>query len=108
MSENESKVVSASGGDTNPKTAEVPRPTIRGVDEAPIIFFEAPTGIRSFDGMITIGLAASKIVPMSNGSAETVAMCVAYLKGTTPSLIALRKAIDDALLLGAKTDGQAN
>jgi len=109
MAETESKGVSGNPGTADPKGAdEIVRPAMTGIDEAPIIFFEAPAGLRVFDGTITIGLAASKVVPMSNGNAEAVATCVGYLKGTTAALLGLRKAIDDALLLGAKTEGPSN
>lgn len=55
---------------------------------------------------LILGLGVPTI--MADDSVPTICHTVAHLYANADGMLALRQAIDNALLLGAKTDGQTN
>jgi hypothetical protein len=94
----------------NPET----RPTqeqiipVSDVPHAPFIFYEWAPSFGYVNGIINITLAANRSFVGPNGVVnEQVA--TAYLRGSIPAALSLRKALDDALLLAAPTpEGKTN
>lgn len=82
-------------------TAEVPH-------SSPFLYFEDAPGLGHLNGIYRVLLTAARLVPMSDGSARNVHTAVAQLQGNREALLSLRQAIDNALLLGTKPEGQAN
>lgn len=85
-----------------------PRPTVIGAETCPIAYFEGTAAIGHMNGIYTVGLSVGRPVGFSDGAVPLIVTSVAILKGNRQALEALRSAIDGALLLGAKTEGDAN
>ena len=63
-----------------------------------------------FDEVLTAGVHQSNIrpvIPTADGQAKTVHVITAHLRCSPPAAIALRRAIDAALLLLAPAKGQS-
>jgi len=94
-----------------PAKPEVPKETallVKDLPHAPIVYFEgAPSsGINS--GIVNVTLAVVRNLPDGQGGVAQDVIAVAYLRCNMPAAIELRKALDDAILLGVKTEGKAN
>lgn len=96
------------GGNVEPQSGGERKPALFDPLNAPIIFFEAPASVRHFDGVFTLALASTKVVPMNDGKSDTAPVAAVFLKTTRSGLAGLRKIIDDAFLLAAETEGSAN
>jgi hypothetical protein len=66
---------------------------------APFIYFDAILTAGFVHGNIRLELGASAVVPTQGGQTKTVQVITAHLRCSPSSAVALRKAIDDALLL---------
>jgi hypothetical protein len=75
---------------------------------APIVFFDTAPVSNNHNGIIGVTLSVNLSVPDGNGSIAIDQVVSAYLRGNIQAFNALRAAIDSAILLGAKTDGEAN
>jgi hypothetical protein len=75
-------------------------------NNAPIIFFDGASNFGNFNGIVNVTLAASRHL-MTDGQVTSDAVAVAFLRCTSHVAIELRNALDQALLLGAKAQGQA-
>lgn len=84
--------------------------TVKVVDRphAPIIFFDEAPVFNNYNGIIGITLSTNVSVPDGKGAIISEQVASAYLRGNINALMALKGAIDSALLLGAKTEGEAN
>jgi hypothetical protein len=77
----------------------------------PVIYFDASPSVSYLPGVVGITLTVTGNVPLGG---DTIAMCaavVAHLKCNIPAAIALKGAIDSALLLAnpvEKPEGKAN
>lgn len=87
---------------------EVPVPTAEVPYSTPFLYFEDAPGVGHVNGVYRLLLTAGRLIPMSDGTARNINTAVAQLQGNREALLGLRQAIDNALLLGAKTQGQAN
>ncbi|MEP9355032.1 hypothetical protein ABLE93_15700 [Xanthobacter sp. KR7-65] len=86
----------------------VPRPVIVGAETAPIAYFEGVSAIGHQKGIYSVGLCVGRPVGFTDGAVPTIVTAVAVLKGNREALELLRRAIDDALLIGAPVQGEAN
>lgn len=89
------------------KTSTAPE-GIKDAPHSPIIFFETVSNFGIFDGVLNMTLVVSTHRLQSDGQVKADANVAAYLRFTPSAAIALRDAINSALLLGQKTEGQAN
>jgi hypothetical protein len=80
---------------------------ISDTPRAPIIFFDDAPVFNNYNGIIGVTLTAGRAIPDGAGGIIGDTVVVAFLRGNIQAAVALRNAIDSALLLGAKT-GQAN
>jgi hypothetical protein len=74
---------------------------------APFIFFEAAPAFGNANGIVNVTLVASRHL-LSGTLVTTDVVAVAHLRCSVPAAMALRNALDRALLLGAKTEGGVN
>jgi len=81
--------------------------TVIDPGNAPIIFFEGAPNFGSNFGIINVTLAANRHL-IVDGKVNADVIAVAFLRCNVGAAMALRKALDDALLLGAETEGEAN
>jgi hypothetical protein len=75
---------------------------------APIVFFDAAPVSNNYNGIIGVTLSVNLSVPDGNGSIAIEQVVAAHLRGNIQAFNALKSAIDSAILLGARTDGDAN
>jgi hypothetical protein len=90
---------------------EVPKETallVKDLPHAPIVYFEGAPSFGINTGILNVTLAVVRNLPDGQGGVAQDAIAVAYLRCHTPAAVELRKALDDAILLGAKTEGKAN
>jgi hypothetical protein len=86
-----------------PKAHAEPAPLIvKDVHHAPILYFEGAPNFGNNHGIINVTLAAARHVLEGNQIASDI-VAVAYLRCNAMAAMALRQALDDALLLGAPT-----
>ncbi len=81
-------------------------PPIIDVPHAPIIFFDNVPTFNNYNNIIGLTLAANRTLPDGKGGIINDQVIVAFLRGNIQAAMTLRKAIDDAFLLGAKTEGE--
>jgi hypothetical protein len=79
-----------------------------GTEVAPFIYFDGVASMGVNFGAVQIKLAANILVPTGDGGARAQVVLTAHLRCSPNAAADLRQAIDKALLLGAKTEGQAN
>jgi hypothetical protein len=60
------------------------------------------------NGIVNVTLAAARNLPDGQGGIGQDVIAIAYLRCNVPAALELRKALDDAILLGAKMEGKAN
>ncbi|MFG1293761.1 hypothetical protein [Xanthobacter versatilis] len=89
-------------------TESSPHPVVLASESAPIAYFEGTAGILHANGLFTIGVTVARPVVLSNDTVQIAQSAVAFLKGNRQALEVLRRAIDDALLLGTPVEGEAN
>jgi hypothetical protein len=84
--------------------------SVKFVDQphASIIFFDGAPVFTSYNGIIGITLSVNVGVPDGQGGIDGGQVVAAYLRGNIKALMALKVAVESALLLGAKTEGEAN
>ena len=75
---------------------------------APIVFFDEAPVFNSYNGVIGVTISVNVSVPDGKGSVTNDQLVSAYLRGNIRAFHALKKAIESAILLGTKTEGQAN
>lgn len=75
---------------------------------APFLYFENAPAFGIVGGIVRVLLTAGRPVPMSDKSVSGEQVVVAQLQGNIEAMLSLRKAIDDAILLGAKPQGQTS
>lgn len=76
--------------------------------EAPFIFFDEAPALGNGDGIVRITLTARRSIPIEGGKTLTEPVVVGYLRCSFAGAAHLRSAIDQVLLLSAKTEGEAN
>ena len=84
----------------NPEKAPVP---ISDTSHAPFIYFENAPTFGFMNGVVNITLSANRTYAGPGGAIVNEQIVVAYLRGSIPAALNLRKAIDKALLLAAPT-----
>ena len=89
-------------------TDAAPSPTVIAAESCPIAYFEGTAAIGHMNGIYTVGLTVGRPITFSDGGVPLIITSVAMLKGNRQALEALRSAIDGALLLGAKAEGEVN
>jgi hypothetical protein len=75
---------------------------------APIVFFDEAPVFNNYNGIIGITISANVSIPDGRGSITSEQVVAAYLRGNIQAFTALKNAIDSAILLGAKIEGEAN
>ncbi len=76
---------------------------------APFIFFDGVPNSGAMEGVVTITLSAQAMLPNDDHTHVNVRnLAVAYLRCNRKTALALKKAIDNALLIGARTEGTPN
>jgi hypothetical protein len=91
-----------------PAVPPVSRITPLGTENAPFIYFDGSTAFGTNFGAVQIELAANVLTPDGKGGVKTEVVMTAHLRCSPNAAADLRQAIDKMLLLGAKTEGQAN
>ena len=77
----------------------------------PVVYFDSAPSLSYLNGVIGVTLVASGNVPGPNETVISVASVVAHLKCSIPAALALKSAIEGALLLAQpveKPEGPAN
>jgi hypothetical protein len=75
---------------------------------APVTFFDEAPVFNNYNGIIGITLATNTFVPDGKGGITSELVAVNFLRGNIQAFLSLRDSINNALLLGAKTEGEAN
>jgi hypothetical protein len=85
-------------------------PILTDRDHAPIIYFDGVSPFGFYNGIVHLTLGAYKHVPTGHGSDEIRAdlVATAFLRCNVEAAIALRDALDAALLMAAPVEGEAN
>ena len=81
--------------------------TITDTGIAPCIFFEGAVTFGFANGIVNVTLAASRHL-MKDGTPVSDLVAVAHLRCNAVAALDLRNALDNALLLAAKTEGRAH
>jgi hypothetical protein len=81
--------------------------TITDTGIAPYIFFEGAPTFGFVNGIVNVTLAASRHL-MKDGAPVSDFIVLAHLRCTAFAALDLRNALDNALLLAAKTEGTAH
>jgi hypothetical protein len=77
----------------------------------PVLYFENAPSLSHLNGIIGVSLTVGGNVPTADGGITQCASVVAFLKCNIPAAMALRAALDSALLLAQpveKPEGKAN
>jgi hypothetical protein len=85
-------------------------PILSDRDHAPIIYFDGVSPFGFYNGVVHLTLGAFKHIPIGRGSDEIRAdlVATAFLRCNVEAAIALRDALDAALLMAAPIEGEAN
>ena len=75
------------------------------IPHAPFLYFENAPTFGHLNGVFHVMLSANRYLPGADNKIQADSVVVAHLRGNRQALESLRSAIDGALLLGAKTDG---
>jgi len=86
----------------DPRAEKVPV-SISDTSHAPFVYFENAPAFGFMSGVVNITLSANRTYAGSEGAIVNEQIVVAYLRGSIPAALNLRKAIDKALLLSAPT-----
>lgn len=81
--------------------------TVTDVPHAPFIYFEGVSNFGHNHNVLNITLAANRYL-LNDGQPSGEPTAVAYLRCNVVAAVELRNAIDQALLLGTKIEGQSN
>ena len=87
----------------HPRAEKVTAIPISDAPHASFIYFENAPAYGFANGVVNITLSANRTYAGPDGAAVNEQVVVAYLRGNIPAALALRKAIDKALLLAAPT-----
>jgi hypothetical protein len=74
----------------------------------PIVYFDSVPALSHLNGIIGVTLTVTGGVPTADRSVTNCASVAAFLKCNIPAAIALKEAIEGALLLAKKHEGKAN
>jgi len=77
----------------------------------PVLYFDGAPCLSHLNGVIGITLTVTGGVPMETGGVNNVGSVIAHLKCNIPAAIALRHALDQALLLAQpveNSEGKSN
>jgi hypothetical protein len=77
----------------------------------PVLYFDGAPCLSHLNGVIGITLTVTGGVPMETGGVNNVGSVVAHLKCNIPAAMALRHALDQALLLAQpveNSEGKSN
>ena len=90
--------------------AEEDGPILTDRDGAPIIYFDGVSPFGFYNGIVHLTLGAYKHIPIGHGPDEIRAdlVATAFLRCNVEAAIALRDALDAALLMAAPVEGEAN
>jgi hypothetical protein len=77
--------------------------TVKDVATAPIIYFDMAPNFGCNHGIVNVTLSVSRCLATDDGGVARDVVAVAHLRGSINAAMSLRKAIDDALLLGRPT-----
>jgi hypothetical protein len=85
-------------------------PAARVSDEAnaPVIFFDNVPVFNNYNGVIGLTLSVNRSLPDNKGGIIHDQVVIAFLRSNIQGAMALRQAIDDAMLLGTKQEGKPN
>ena len=81
---------------------------VKDLPHAPIIYFEGAPNFGINNGIVNVTLAVVRNLPDGQGGVAQDVVAIAHLRCNVPAALELRKALDDAILLGIKTEGKAN
>jgi hypothetical protein len=96
----------ADNPDTHPPVVAIP---VSDAHCAPFIFFENVAAFGHTNGVISLTLSANRTLIGSNGTVINKQIITAHLRGNIPAAIALRDALNQALLLATPVaEGKPN
>ena len=81
--------------------------TVSDTLHAPVIYFDGAPNFGCNGGIVSIALAVARHLSR-DGEVVSDVIAVAHLRCSVEAAVDLRSAIDNALLLGAPTEGEAN
>lgn len=79
-----------------------PKPITQDAPRAPVVYFD---GISAFNGIVSLTLVMSIPVPFNDGTAPGKLTDVAHLRCNLAAAIALKDAIEKAMLAGVVPAG---
>jgi hypothetical protein len=85
-------------------------PLLTDPDHAPIIYFDGVGPYGHYNGIVHLTLGAYKHLPSGDGENDVLAsqVATAFLRCNIEGALALKDAIDAALLMAAPVEGEAN
>jgi hypothetical protein len=90
-----------------PKEGQPTKIVVKDAANAPIIYFDGAPNFGNNNGVVNVTLAAAR--HMSDGDQITTdVVATAFIRCSVPAAIALRDAINAALLIGAPAPDQIN
>jgi|SRR4051812_29856464 len=92
--------------DSSPSESKPGMVTVKdAVAAAPVIYFDGAPNYGAVNGIINITLAISRYLAQADGTVTQDVTAAAHLRCNVQAALALRKSIDDALLLAAPAAG---
>jgi hypothetical protein len=83
-------------------------PVVTDIPHAPFLYFEEAPAFGCNNGIVNITIAAYRVLPTETGTTNSDLVVVGSLRCNIQAAISLKNALDGALLLAAKTEGEAN
>ena len=88
----------------SPKSTE----EVNDAGHAPFIYFDGITNCGSNAGIVNVTICATRFLPDGKGGVGADVVVVGHLRCSADAAMALKDALDKALLIGAAVGGVAN
>ena len=82
-----------------------PKPITQDAPRAPVVYFDGISAFNNFNGIVSLTLVMSIPVPFNDGTAPGKLTDVAHLRCNLAAAIALKDAIEKAMLAGVVPAG---
>jgi hypothetical protein len=94
---------------TDKKTSppEAPKIEIRNPENGPLIFFDSVPAFGFYNGVVHASLGSMRYFS-EDGELKSFDVMAGYLRTNLPGAMALREALDKAILLAQPTEGGEN
>lgn len=83
-------------------------PEVTDDGQAPVVYFDLAPTFGNINGVVNVTLAFARHLIDANGQPSQQFVACAHLRCSIASAVDLRNALNDALLMGAPTEGGEN